>query len=117
MDAVTALSGSGPGFVALFTEAMIESGEKMGLTRDNASELAIQTVIGTAKLLETGMPPEDLRKMVTSPGGTSAAALYYLEKAGFRTAISRAIWAAYERSVELGRGTNSHPPEKTNNVD
>ena len=68
MDAVTALSGSGPAFIALFAEAMIAAGIKIGLSDDNASELAIQTVIGTARLLETGMPPDKLREMVTSPG-------------------------------------------------
>jgi pyrroline-5-carboxylate reductase len=101
MDAVTALSGSGPGFVALFTEAMIESGEKMGLTRDNASELAVQTVIGTAKLLETGMPPENLRKMVTSPGGTTAAGVKVFEEKGLVTLVTQALGAAKKRAEEL----------------
>ncbi len=101
MDAVTALSGSGPGFVALFTEAMIESGEKMGLTRDNASELAIQTVIGTAKLLETGMPPENLRKMVTSPGGTTAEGVKVFEEKGLAVLVTQALEAAKKRAAEL----------------
>jgi pyrroline-5-carboxylate reductase len=101
MDAVTALSGSGPGFVALFTEAMIASGEKMGLTKDNASELAIQTVIGTAKLLETGMPPETLRKMVTSPGGTTAAGVKVFEEKGLAVLVAQALGAAKKRAEEL----------------
>jgi pyrroline-5-carboxylate reductase len=101
MDAVTALSGSGPGFVALFTEAMIAGGEKMGLTRDNASELAIQTVIGTAKLLETGMPPETLRKMVTSPGGTTAAGVKVFEDKGLAALVVQALEAAKKRADEL----------------
>jgi pyrroline-5-carboxylate reductase len=101
MDAVTALSGSGPGFVALFTEAMIESGEKMGLTRDNASELAVQTVIGTARLLETGMPPANLRKMVTSPGGTTAAGVKVFEEKGLVTLVTQALGAAKKRAEEL----------------
>ena len=66
MNAVTALSGSGPAFIALFIEAMTDAGINMGLAADNASELAIQTLIGTAKLLDTGMPPMKLREMVTS---------------------------------------------------
>ncbi len=101
MNAVTALSGSGPGFVALFTEALIASGEKMGLTRDNASELAIQTVIGTAKLLETGMPPEELRKMVTSPGGTTAAGVRTFEEKGLAGLVAVALEAARKRAEEL----------------
>jgi pyrroline-5-carboxylate reductase len=101
MNAVTALSGSGPGFVALFTEAMIASGEKMGLTRDNASELAIQTIVGTAKLLETGIPPETLRKMVTSPGGTTAAGIKTFEEKGLASLVAEALDAAKERAGEL----------------
>jgi pyrroline-5-carboxylate reductase len=101
MDAVTALSGSGPGFVAFFTEALIESGEKMGLTRDNASELAIQTVIGTARLLGTGMPPETLRKMVTSPGGTTAAGVKVFEEKGLAALVGKALEAAKKRANEL----------------
>ena len=101
MNAVTAVSGSGPAFVALFTEAMISSGEKMGLSRDNASELAIQTVIGTARLLETGMPPEDLRKMVTSPGGTTAAGVKVFEENGLAVLVAQSLEAARKRAVEL----------------
>jgi pyrroline-5-carboxylate reductase len=103
MDAVTAVSGSGPAFVALFAEAMIAAGIKMGLTEDNASELAVQTVIGTAKLLETGMPPDKLREMVTSPGGTTAAGLKVFEEKGFKEIVSGVIEAAAKRSKELGR--------------
>jgi pyrroline-5-carboxylate reductase len=103
MDAVTALSGSGPAFVALFTEAMIAAGIKMGLTEGNASELAIQAVIGTARLLETGMPPDKLREMVTSPGGTTAAGLKVFEEKGLKEMVSGVIGAAANRSKELGR--------------
>lgn len=103
MDAVTALSGSGPAFVALFTEAMIAAGIKMGLTEGNASELVIQTVIGTARLLETGMPPDKLREMVTSPGGTTAAGLKVFEEIGLKEMVSGGIGAAANRSKELGR--------------
>jgi pyrroline-5-carboxylate reductase len=104
MDAVTALSGSGPAFVALFAEAMIAAGIKIGLSDDNASELAIQTVIGTAKLLETGMPPDKLREMVTSPGGTTAAGLKVFEEKGLKEMVHSVIEAAATRSKELGRG-------------
>lgn len=103
MDSVTALSGSGPAFIALFAEKMVEAGITLGLTRDNASELAIQTLIGTAKLLETGMPPERLREMVTSPGGTTAAGLRVFEEKGLQTIVQAAIEAAANRSKELGR--------------
>ena len=103
MDAVTALSGSGPGFIAMFIEHMIEAGVKAGLNRDNASELAVQTFIGTAKLLETGMPPDKLREMVTSPGGTTAAGLKVFEEKGVGDIVTSVIQAAINRSRELGR--------------
>ncbi len=103
MDAVTAVSGSGPGFIAYFVESMTEAGVRVGLNRDNASELAVQTLIGTAKLLETGMPPDKLREMVTSPGGTTAAGLKAFEEKGFKDIISAVIQAAADRSKELGR--------------
>lgn len=103
MDAVTALSGSGPAFFALFAEKMAEAGIALGLTAGNASELAIQTFIGTAKLLETGMPPDKLRKMVTSPGGTTAAGLRVFEERGIGSLVRAAIEAAAARSGELGR--------------
>jgi pyrroline-5-carboxylate reductase len=101
MNAVTALSGSGPAFVALFVEALIEAGEKLGLSRVNASELAIQTLIGTAKLLDTGMPPDKLREMVTSPGGTTAAGLKVFEEKGFKDIVYDALHAAKKRAEEL----------------
>jgi pyrroline-5-carboxylate reductase len=103
MDAVTALSGSGPAFIALFVEKMIEAGVKVGLGKDNATELAIQTLIGTAKLLETGMPPDKLREMVTSPGGTTAAGLKVFEEKGLQDTVDAVIKAAANRSKELGR--------------
>lgn len=103
MDAVTALSGSGPAFIAFFIEAMIEAGIKMGLSRDNASELAIQTLIGTAKLLETEMPPQKLREMVTSPGGTTAAGLKTFEEKGLMNLVIEALQSAHKRAEELGK--------------
>ena len=103
MNAVTALSGSGPGFVALFTEAMTEAGVKLGLDRSDAVELAVQTMLGTAKLLDTGISAENLRKMVTSPGGTTAAGLKVFEERDFVGIVADAIKAAQVRADELGR--------------
>ncbi len=104
MDAVTALSGSGPAFIALFVEAMIDAGVKMGLRMEHSSELVIQTLIGTAKLLDTGMSPEKLREMVTSPGGTTASGLKVFECKGLKEIVIDAIEAAAKRAKELGKG-------------
>ena len=113
LDMATALSGSGPAYVFLFMEAMIDAGVHLGFPRHVAEQLVVQTVRGSAEYFDTMKEhPAKMRNDVTSPGGTTTAALYYLEKAGFRTAISRAIWAAYERSVELGQGKMVHNPEK-----
>jgi pyrroline-5-carboxylate reductase len=103
MDAVTAVSGSGPAFIALFVEAMIEAGEKLGLSRTDATELAIQTALGTARLLDTGMSPENLRQMVTSPGGTTAAGLKVFEEKGLKPLVFEALFAAKNRAEELGK--------------
>lgn len=103
MDAVTALSGSGPAFVALFVEAMIESGEKMGINSADAVVLAVQTLLGTAKLLDTGMSPEKLRKMVTSPGGTTEAGLKVFDEKKLKKTVDEAMTAARARAAELGR--------------
>jgi pyrroline-5-carboxylate reductase len=103
MDAVTALSGSGPAFFALFTEAVIAAGEKMGLQKSDASELAIQTLLGTAKMLDTGISPENLRKMVTSPGGTTAEGVKVFEEGGLSDLVEHALQAAKSRAEELGR--------------
>lgn len=102
MDAVTALSGSGPAFIAHFVEAMMEGGIKMGLSEDDARTLAVQTAIGTAKLLDTGMPPARLREMVTSPGGTTASGLKAFEDRSFKDVVAGAMEAARRRSAELG---------------
>lgn len=103
MDAVTALSGSGPAFVALFVEAMAESGEGMGIGKADAAALAVQTLLGTAKLLDTGMAPEKLREMVTSPGGTTAAGLKVFYERRFMSTVAEALEAARKRAEELGR--------------
>ena len=112
LDMATALSGTGPAYVFLFAEALIDAGVHMGFPRRIAEELVLQTIKGSIDFYEqAGRHPATLRNQVTSPGGTSAEALYYLEKAGFRTAISRAVWAAYQRSLELGREKPVHIPE------
>lgn len=109
LDMATALSGSGPAYVFLFTEALIDAGVHMGFPRRIAEQLVLRTIKGSASFYEfAGRHPATLRNQVTSPGGTSAEALYYLEKAGFRTAISRAVWAAYQRSLELGKEKPGH---------
>jgi len=114
LDMATALSGTGPAYVFLFMEAMVDAGVHLGFPRRIAEQLVAQTVRGSVDYYRThedSVHLARLRNQVTSPGGTSAAALYYLEKAGFRTAISRAIWAAYERSRELGKTSKPHAPE------
>lgn len=105
LDMATALSGNGPAYVFLFMEAMVDAGVHLGFPRYIAEKLVLQTVKGSVEYAQqTPQHLARLRNQVTSPGGTSAEALYYLEKAGFRTALSRAIWAAYQRSSQLGRG-------------
>jgi len=112
LDMATALSGTGPAYVFLFTEALIDAGVHMGFPRRIAEQLVLQTIKGSASFYQqAARHPATLRNQVTSPGGTSAEALYYLEKAGFRTAISRAVWAAYQRSLELGKEKPGHIPE------
>jgi pyrroline-5-carboxylate reductase len=105
MDAVTAVSGSGPAYFALLAEAMIEAGILLGLSREISTQLVVQTMLGTAKQLrDLKMHPVELREMVTSPGGTSIAAIRELEQAGVRAAFMNAIQAAMDRSKELARG-------------
>lgn len=104
LDAVTGLSGSGPGYVAILIEALTDGGVCAGLPRAIASQLALQTVFGTAKLLqETGMHPAELKDRVTSPGGTTIAGIATLESNGFRSALIEAVKAACLRSQELGK--------------
>jgi pyrroline-5-carboxylate reductase len=105
LDAVTGLSGSGPAYVFLVAEAMVEAGVLVGLPRDTAAVLVHQTLIGAATLLDQGAEgPEALRAAVTSPGGTTAAGLQRLEANRVRAAFLDAVEAATARSRELGRG-------------
>ena len=102
LDMATALNGSGPAYVFLFMEAMIDAGVRMGFSHRDASRIVMQTIRGaTLYAQESGQHPTILRNQVTSAGGTTAAALYELEKRNFRTAVAEGIWAAYMRSLEL----------------
>ena len=110
MDAITATSGSGPAYFFLLAEAMIDACILLGLSRDVATELIIQTMLGSAKMLrDTGKHPVVLREMVTSPGGTTIAAIRELENAGIRAAFLNAIHAARDRSAELAKGAEAEP--------
>ena len=112
LDMATALSGSGPAYVFLFMEALIDAGVHMGFSRRDAEHLVLQTMRGSIEYAEkSGLHPAQLRNQVTSPGGTSAEAIYHLEKGGLRTVISRAVWAAFQRSVALGGGTPVRNPD------
>lgn len=104
LDAVTALSGSGPAYVFRMIEAMVDGGVALGLTREQAHTLALQTVVGAAQLADrSGEPPSVLRERVTSRGGTTAAALAVFEAGDLGGLVARAMRAACDRSEELGR--------------
>jgi pyrroline-5-carboxylate reductase len=108
LDAITATSGSGPAYFFLLAEAMIEACILLGLSRDVATELIVQTMLGSAKMLrDTNKHPVILREMVTSPGGTTIAAIRELENAGVRAAFLNAIHAARDRSAELAKGAQA----------
>jgi pyrroline-5-carboxylate reductase len=112
LDMTTALSGSGPGYVFIMMEAMIDAGVHLGFSRRVAEQLVFQTMRGSVEYaMQSGKHVAELRNQVTSPGGTTAAALYHMEKGGLRTVISRGIWAAYQRSIELGKGKPGEAPD------
>jgi pyrroline-5-carboxylate reductase len=103
LDMATALSGTGPAYVFMFMEAMIDAGVHMGFSRRVSEQLVYQTIEGTVAFArDSKRHPAELRNMVTSPGGTTADAIYQLDKGGFRTVLSKAIWAAYKKSRYLG---------------
>ncbi|HEY4688591.1 MAG TPA: pyrroline-5-carboxylate reductase [Anaerolineae bacterium] len=105
LDMATALSGTGPAYVFIFMEAMVDAGVHLGFSRRVAEQLVLQTVRGSVEYaLHAGRHLATLRNQVTSPGGTSAEALYHIEKGGLRTVMSRSIWAAYQKSRRLGKG-------------
>lgn len=113
LDMATAVSGTGPTYVFLVMEAMIDAAVHLGFPRHIAYELVTETIKGSILFaMKSGKHPSELRNMVTSPGGTSAEALYQLEKGSLRTVLSRAIWAAYERSRSLGDENGSWRPER-----
>jgi pyrroline-5-carboxylate reductase len=107
IDMATALNGTGPAYVFMFMEALIDAGVHLGFSRRESERLVLQTMRGSVEYaLQSGVHPAQLRNQVTSPGGTSAAAIYELEKGGIRTVIADAVWAAYRRAVELGKSTD-----------
>ncbi|CAN5366529.1 pyrroline-5-carboxylate reductase [soil metagenome] len=111
VDMATALSGTGPAYIFMVMESLIDAGVHMGFSRRISEELVLQTMIGSVLFAkESGKHPAELRNMVTSPGGTSAAAIYQMEKGSLRTVISRAVWAAYQRTRELGQGEAMQAP-------
>jgi len=102
IDMATAISGSGPAYFFLFVEALVDAGMRIGLPRDVAQELVLQTMLGSAHLIrKSGKEPSELRHLVTSPGGTTAEALLQLEKGGFPDLIRQAVRAAYEKARKL----------------
>jgi pyrroline-5-carboxylate reductase len=106
IDMATALNGTGPAYVFMFMEALIDAGVHIGFSRRESERLVLQTMRGSVEYaLQSGVHPAQLRNQVTSPGGTSAAAIYELEKGGIRTVIADAVWAAYRRAVELGKSS------------
>ena len=104
LDIATAVSGSGPAYFFLFVECLIEAAVRIGLAEDTAQELVLQTMLGSGQLLrKSGKPPAELRRMVTSPGGTTATALEQFENGNFKELVAKAVAAAYRRSQELGK--------------
>jgi pyrroline-5-carboxylate reductase len=104
IDMATALSATGPTYIFLVMEALVDAGVHMGFSRHVAQELVLQTMLGSVLFAqESHKHPAELRNMVTSPGGTSAEAIYQMEKGSLRTVLSKAVWAAFQRAVALGQ--------------
>jgi pyrroline-5-carboxylate reductase len=104
IDMATSLSATGPTYIFMVMEALTDAGVHLGFSRDIAKELVQETMLGSVKFaMESHKHPAELRNMVTSPGGTSAEAIYQMEKGTLRTVLSKAVYAAYRRAVELGR--------------
>jgi pyrroline-5-carboxylate reductase len=111
VDMSTSISGSGPAYIFMLMEAMIDAGVHMGFPRETATKLCYQTLLGsTLYAMETGEHPAILRNMVTSPAGTTASAIYELENGKFRVVIKDAVWACYRRSLEMGGKESSVGP-------
>ena len=104
IDMATALSATGPTYIFLVMESLVDAGVHMGFSREVARELVLQTMLGSVRFaMESHKHPAELRNMVTSPGGTSAEAIYQMEKGSLRTVLSKAVYAAFQRAVALGR--------------
>ncbi len=104
IDMATALSATGPTYIFLMMESLVDAGVHMGFSRHVAQELVLQTMLGSVMFaMESGKHPAELRNMVTSPGGTSADAIYQMEKGSLRTVLSKAVYAAFQRAVALGQ--------------
>lgn len=118
VDMSTSISGSGPAYIFILMEAMIDAGVHMGFPRDKATTLVYHTLLGsTLYAMETGEHPAILRNNVTSPSGTTASALYELENGKFRTVIKDAMWACYRRSLEMGGHESNVGPGRTHMVE
>jgi len=118
VDMSTSISGSGPAYIFILMEAMIDAGVHMGFPRDKATTLVYHTLLGsTLYAMETGEHPAILRNNVTSPSGTTASALYELENGKFRTVIKDAMWACYRRSWEMGGHESNVGPGRTHMVE
>ena len=104
IDMATALSATGPTYIFLVMEALVDAGVHLGFSRHVAQELVQQMMLGSVQFaMESHKHPAELRNMVTSPGGTSADAIYQMEKGGLRTVLSKAVYAAFQRALELGK--------------
>jgi pyrroline-5-carboxylate reductase len=113
LDMATAVSGTGPTYTFLVLEALIDAAVHLGFSRDQAHDIVLETMRGSILYAEkTGKHPAELRNQVTSPGGTSAEAIYQMEKGSLRTVLSKAVWAAYQKSVLLGETVGKGEPRK-----